>query len=78
MIPEFVVWIIKGLPHHIVKKEGLKITVCEEKPVPLASSISILENNNFIFRTSSPGLDSLIRREVLSFAEDLKNTHGLR
>jgi autophagy-related protein 101 len=29
-------------------------------------------------RTSSPGLDSLIRREVLSFAEDLKNTHGIR
>ena len=78
MIAEFIVWIIKGLRHQIVKKEGLNFTVCDKKPVPLASSISILENNNFIFRTSSPGLDSLIRREVLSFAEDLKNTHGLR
>ena len=29
-------------------------------------------------RTSSPGLDSLMRREVLAFAEDLKKSQGHR
>ena len=42
---------------------------------------SVLKENQvlkFLFRTSSPGLDSLLKREVSTFAEELKKSSGLK
>ena len=67
----------------------LKVSSSKESTCPIvqfSQMINITDNQDVdcnsidhtYVRTSSPGLDSLMRREVLAFAEDLKKSQGHR